>query len=102
MAFDDRENEYVLRAEFPGFEPNDFDVQISGNVLTLRAEHKEEGKTKGGDGNYQRYGRFYESFTLPQGVLSDKVDAGYRNGVLEVHLPKNEECQAKRIEVKSS
>ena len=101
VNLDDNEREYMLRAELPGFEPEDFDVKVSGNVLTVRAEHKEEGKDKKGNGTYQRYGRFYESFALPQGVLSDQIDARYHSGVLEVHLPKSEECQAKRIEVKS-
>ncbi|REJ66366.1 MAG: Hsp20/alpha crystallin family protein [Planctomycetota bacterium] len=100
VDLDDADKEYVLRAELPGFEPEDFDIRISGNVLTLRAEHKEEGKEK--NGNYHRFGSFYESFTLPEGVLSDKIDARYHSGVLEVHLPKSEECRAKQIEVKSS
>lgn len=102
VDLDDREKEYVLRAELPGFEPDDFDIQVSGNVLTLRAEHEEEGKTKKGNGSYQRFGSFYESFTLPQGVLSDQIDARYHSGVLEVHLPKSEQCQSKKIEVKAT
>lgn len=100
VDLDDREHEYVVRAELPGFDPQDFDVKVSGNVLTLRAEHKEEGQQ--GNGSYQRYGSFHESFTLPNGVLSDQIDARYHSGVLEVHLPKSPECQAKRIEVKSA
>ncbi len=95
----DAEKEFVLRAELPGFEPGDFDIKVSGNVLTLRAEHKEEGKQK--NGSYRSYGSYVESFTLPQGIQADQIDARYRNGVLEVHLPKNEEFQGKRIEVKA-
>jgi HSP20 family protein len=102
VEFDDKKDEYVLTAELPGFEPAEFDVKISGNILTLRAEHKEEGKVKKGNGSYRRYGSFMESFTLPQGVLSDQINARYHSGMLEVHLPKSEECQAKRIEVKSA
>ena len=99
LNVEDEEKEYVLRAELPGFEPEDIDVKVSGNVLTLRAEHKEEGEDKKGNGSYRRYGSFYESFTLPQGVLSDQIDAKYHSGVLELHVPKTEECQSKRIEV---
>jgi HSP20 family protein len=102
VDFDDNEKEYRLRAELPGFEPGDFDVKVSGNVLTLQAEHKEEGKAKKGNGSYRRYGCFYESFTLPKGVLPDQIDARYHSGVLEVRLPKSEECRGKRIEVKSA
>ena len=49
-----------------------------------------------------QYGRFHETFTLPQGVMSDQIDARYHNGVLELHLPKSEEAKAKRIAVKSA
>lgn len=99
VDFDENEKEYVLRAELPGFDPEELDVKVTGNVLTLRAEHKEEGKE--GNGNYRRHDTFYESFTLPQGVLTDKTDARYRSGLLEVHLPKGEKSQAKRIGVKA-
>ena len=97
---DDKENEYLLHADLPGFEPDEIDVSVSGNVMTVRAEHKEEDKSK--NGSSYRYGQFYETFTLPSGVLSDKIDARYHNGVLEVHLPKSEECKAKRITVRSA
>lgn len=97
----DEENEYVLCAEMPGFEPDEIDLRVSGNVLTISAEHKEEQKEENGRSHY-RYGRFQESFTLPSGVLADKIDARYHSGVLEVHLPKSEEGRPKRIAVKSA
>lgn len=99
VDLDDNEKEFVLRAELPGYDPDDLDVKVSGNVLTVRAEHKEEKKEE--NGSYRRHNTFYESFTLPQGVLTDQTDAQYRSGVLEIHLPKSEECQAKRIAVKA-
>jgi len=97
---EDEEGAYLLRAELPGFEPDEIDVRLSGNVLTVSAEHKAEDKQ--GDGSYCRYGRFRESFTLPQGVMADEIDARYHSGVLEVRLPKSEESKAKRIAVKSA
>jgi HSP20 family protein len=100
VNFDESEKQYTLRVELPGYEPGDIDVKVSGDMLTLRAEHKEEGKEKNG-GSFQHYGSFYESFTLPKNVLANQVDARYHSGVLEVHLPKSEDCQAKRIEVKT-
>ncbi len=99
VEFDDRDKEYVIHAELPGFEPEDFDLSVSGNVLTVKAEHNEEEKEK--EGSYRRYGSVYESFTLPQGVLTDQIDARYHSGVLEIHLPKSEECKPRRIEVKA-
>lgn len=101
IDLDDREKEFVLRAELPGFEPDEIDVNVSGNVLTVRAEHREEEKGGEEKGSYQRYGSFYESLTLPQGVREEEIDARYHSGVLEIHLPKGEEAQAKRIAVKA-
>ncbi len=96
---EDKENEYVLHAELPGFEPEEIDLKLSGNVLTVRAEHKDEQKQEGA-ASY-RYSSFHESYTLPAGVVTENIDAQYRNGVLEVHLPKGEQAQTKRIAVKS-
>lgn len=100
VAFDDLGREYVLRAELPGYEPEEFDVNVSGNVLTLRAKHQEESKNQNGDASYRRYQSLHESFTLPTGVLADQIDARYHSGVLEIHLPKSGDCQTKRIAVK--
>ncbi len=100
LDFGDDENEYVLRAALPGFEPADIDVKVSGNVLTIKAEHKEEGKAK--NSRFHRYGSFFETFTLPKGVESAQIDANYHSGVLELRMPKSEEWQGKRIEVKSA
>ncbi|WP_164103232.1 Hsp20/alpha crystallin family protein [Candidatus Laterigemmans baculatus] len=99
VEWDDQENEYLVRAELPGFEPDEIDVKLAGNVLTMTAEHREEQKE--GDNGYRRYGRFYESFTLPQNVREEEIDARYHNGVLELRLPKSESSQAKRISVKA-
>lgn len=101
LGWEDHENEYVFHAELPGYEPEDFDVKISGNVLTVRAEHKDEKKEKNG-GSHFRYGSFSRSVTLPHGVDEEKVEARYHSGVLELHLPKTEQAQGKRIEVKSA
>ena len=100
VEFNDQEDQYVLRAEVPGFEPGDFDIKVSGNVLTVRAEHREERKE--GDGGFRHYGTFSESFTLPHGVKQDQIDARYHSGVLEVCMPKSEEARGRRIEVKSA
>jgi len=99
MDMDDNEKEYVVRAEIPGFDVNEIDVNVSGNVLTLSAERSEECTES--NGSYKRHGSFQQSLTLPQGVLADQVEASYQNGVLELHLPKSEECKPKRIAVKS-
>ncbi|TWT79622.1 Spore protein SP21 [Planctomycetes bacterium CA13] len=93
----DSENELVVRAEAPGFEPDEIDVQLSGNRLVVKAEHKSESKTD--SGSTTSYGKVYRSMTVPKGIEADKIDATYKNGVLEVHLPKGEQAKAKRIAV---
>jgi HSP20 family protein len=100
LDMQDTGKEVVIRAEAPGFEASDFDVQVSGNWLTIRAEQKQQtGDQHTGPSYSER--RFQRSLNLPAGVQPDEVQARYRNGVLELHLPKNPEAQGKRIEVKS-
>lgn len=94
----DGEAEIVVRAEAPGFEPDEIDIRLSGNRLVLQAERKTEGNTDG-DGRYSSYNKFYRSLSVPAGIEADKVEANYKNGILEVHLPKGEEARAKRIAV---
>lgn len=100
IDLDENEREYVLTADLPGFDPNDIDVKVSGNVLTVKAEHKEESNDK--HGRLRRYGSFYESFSLPTGVKADAIDARYHSGVLELVVPKDEATPSKRIEVKAA
>jgi len=97
---EDAGKEWVVRAEAPGFEPEDFDVQLAGNLLTIRAERKQEAKEKQGEYRYAER-RFERTVTLPAGAIPDQVTARYHSGVLELHLPKSLEAQAKRIEVKT-
>jgi HSP20 family protein len=83
-----------VRAEIPGFEPEELDIQINDNVLTIRAEKRQQ------EEGTQEYRRFFRSVTLPAGVSTEKVDATYRNGVLELRIPRSEESRARRISVK--
>jgi HSP20 family protein len=99
LDFDEGDKDVVVRVEAPGFEAGEFAVQVSGNVLTVRAEHKQEGKEK--DSGYSER-RFERAVTLPQGVDPDKAEAHYRNGILELRLPKTAAAQAKRIPVQAS
>jgi HSP20 family protein len=89
----ENENEVTVRAEVPGFEPNELDVQVHNEVLTIKAEkqHKE--------GQREEFRSFSRSVMLPSGVDQDKAQATYRNGVLELHLPRSEGAQPRRINV---
>jgi HSP20 family protein len=103
LEVEDRDHEVMVQAEAPGFEPDDLDVQVSGNLLTIKAEKKEESQGRKGDGRYEerRYRTFHRTVTLPPGTDPDKIEAKYHNGLLEVHVPKSEQAKGKRIPVKA-
>jgi len=96
---EDTDKEIVVRAEAPGFQPDEIEVQMSGNRLVVQAEHKEE--KKGKNGHSMHYGRFHREMTLPRGIEADKINAEYKNGIVEVRVPKGSEAQSKRIPVKA-
>ena len=89
----ENEQEIVVRAELPGFEQNEIDVRLSDNMLTIKAE-----KEKKGDG-LEEYRTFYRTITLPSGIDGEKVQATYRNGVLELHIPRAEAARPRRIQI---
>ena len=97
----EKPNELVLKADLPGIDPKDVEINVQNNTLTLRGERKFESDVKQDD--FRRiervYGSFVRSFALPQAVDADKVEAEYRNGVLEVKLPKRPEAKPKQIKV---
>jgi HSP20 family protein len=100
----ERNDELVIRAEIPGVKREDMDVQIENGVLTLRGERKHETEVK--EENAYRmesvYGTFRRSFTLPTTVDAAKVTATYKDGVLEVIVPKLETEKPKEIEIKAA
>jgi HSP20 family protein len=103
LDLEEGDKEVVVKAEAPGFEPAELDVQVSGNLLTIKAEKKQESKGEKGNGLYEerRHRSFRQTFTLPPGTEADKIEARYHNGLLEIHVPKSEEAQGKRIPVKA-
>lgn len=91
----------VVKAELPGVKPEEVEVSIVGDTLTLKGERKQE-KEVSEEGYYHRelaYGAFHRSLTLPQTVDPGKVKATFKNGVLEILLPKKEEAKPKAIKV---
>lgn len=101
MDVDETDGEYTFHLEAPGFEPEEFDVRASGNRLIVKAEHQESQQEK--TGNWQRYGQFERTFPLPDDAETGQIEAQYRNGVLELKVPKNKEARnVKRISVKKA
>jgi HSP20 family protein len=101
LEMEEKEHEFVVRAEVPGFEPKEIEVKLTGDVLTIKAEHTEEVKGEAEKPVERRYGKWERVVTLPAGVEPEKVEARYHNGVLEVHVPKAPGLEPRRIEVKT-
>src|SRR5258708_5853750 len=95
------ENELVVKADLPDVNPQDLDIRVENNILTIRGERKFENKVN--DENYLRveraYGSFSRSFQLANSVNSDAIKADYQNGVLTLSIPKREEAKPKQIKV---
>lgn len=100
MQTDETDGEVTVRMDAPGFEAGDFDIQISGDTLRVSAERKCESKEKGEKGEKERFERrFQRSMTLPAAVDADKVQASFKNGVLQLTMPKTEKAKWKKIKV---
>jgi len=91
----------VLKAELPGFNPDDVEIRVEDNTLYLKGERKFEKDVK--EQNYHRversYGTFTRTFSLPNSVDADKVTANYKDGVLTLTMPKREEAKPKTIKI---
>jgi HSP20 family protein len=97
------DGEISVRAELPGLEAKDIDLDISGDVLSIKGEKKGKEETKK-ENYYTREsycGSFQRSIRLPAEVQSNKVEANFKNGVLDIRLPKSEKTHSKKIEIKS-
>ena len=95
------EENLVLQADLPGFSVADIDIVVENNVLTIRGERQFDAKVapEGLHRMERSYGKFARSFTLPASVDPQKVQAGYKNGVLSVTLAKAAHARPKRIQI---
>jgi HSP20 family protein len=95
------ENALVLTAEVPGMKEDEIEIKIEDNTLILQGERKFEKETK--EENYHRiersYGSFYRSFTLPNSIDQDKIQAVHEDGVLKITMPKRPELKSKKVKV---
>jgi len=100
----DRKDEVLVRADLPGLEQKDVEVEIQDGTLTLRGQRTEEREEKEGDYycSERWAGAFDRSIALPAGVDTEHVNATFKSGVLEVHIPKTSESKGKRIEIQAS
>jgi HSP20 family protein len=98
----EKDDAYVVKASVPGINPEDVEITLTDNVLTIRGETKADNDIK--QENYhlreRRFGAFMRSVTLPNAVDADKIEAVNENGVLTLTLPKAESVKPRKIEVK--
>ena len=96
------DKDVVLKAELPGMKKEDIDVTLTAGTITISGEKKKEDEVKKKDYyKYERsYGSFCRTFSLPAEVKADKVKSTFRDGVLEVIMPKSEEAKKKEVKVK--
>ena len=97
------DNEIVVKAALPGIKADEVQINVTGDVLTIKGETKqeEEKKEKSWHIREQRWGAFERSVRLPTGVMSEKAKADFDNGVLTITLPKSEEVKPRTITVKT-
>jgi HSP20 family protein len=97
------DNEVVVKASLPGMKADEVQISVTGDVLTLKGEFRQENENKNATYHIreQRYGSFERSVMLPTEVQADKAKAEFENGILSVSLPKAEQVRPKTITVKA-
>jgi HSP20 family protein len=99
------DNDVVIKAALPGIKAEEVQINVSGEMLTIKGEVKQEDESNGNEKAYhlreQRWGMFERSISLPTEVNADKAKADFENGVLTVTLPKAEKVKPKSITIKT-
>jgi HSP20 family protein len=97
----EKDDKFAIRAELPGIKEEDIDISVSGNMLIIKGERKQE--TEVDEDDYycceRSYGSFLRSIDLPLNADTDKIEANTDDGVLEVTIPKTGETKAKKISI---
>jgi HSP20 family protein len=98
----EEKDDIIVKAELPGMDKDNIEVNLTDHTLTIKGEKRKEEEAK--EENYYRsersYGSFLRTLELPKDVHGDKVKASFKNGILEVRMPKIEEAKAKETKVK--
>jgi HSP20 family protein len=97
-------DDLVVRAELPGVQKDDIEVSVENGVLTIRGERRKEKELQEENVHRieRRYGSFVRSFTLPTTVSAEKIKATYKDGVLDLVLPKAEEAKPKKVMIQAA
>jgi HSP20 family protein len=101
IDFSETDDHVIIRAEVPGMDKKDINITLSDGLLTIQGEKKQEKEEE--KENYRlverRYGSFSRSLRIPNGVDADKIEAGYKDGILKVAIPKTESDKSRKIEI---
>jgi HSP20 family protein len=102
IEVEQREGNYMIRAELPGLKPDDVNVEMTDDAIVISGERKEERDVKRGAMHVteRHYGQFYRSIPLPEGAKPDQVKARFENGVLEITVPAQPEAPSGRRQIK--
>lgn len=101
MDISEDKNQVTIKADLPGVKQSDIDISVDNNIITIKGErrHEEEHKEKKYHSVERFYGSFMRSMALPAYVEADKIKASYKEGVLEIHIPKKEGAKSRQIKV---
>jgi HSP20 family protein len=99
----ERDDEYVVQADLPGLKPDDVDISLTDHRLMIRGAFRTQEETDEDNIHIREryYGKFQRMIALPSDVQTDNINAEFEDGILTLSLPKTEEAQPKRIEVRS-
>jgi len=102
LDLSETKDNFVVKAEVPGMDAKDISISLTGDVLTIKGEKKQEKEEKEEDYHVVErcYGSFSRSIRLPAEVESGKVEASYKHGILRITLPKSEKVKAKEVKIK--
>jgi HSP20 family protein len=102
LDMSETKDNYVVKAEVPGIDVKHIDISLTGDVLTIKGEKRQEKEEKEEDYHLveRSYGSFSRSVRIPVEVESNKIKASYKNGILAITLPKSEKVKAKEVKIK--
>ena len=103
VEIEETDQELVLKAEIPGIDVKDLDVEVSEDRVTISGEHKEEKQTEDKEKNYFHsefhYGKFHRVVPLPMNIRTDKIGSDFKHGVLTLTMPKVETAPKKAVKI---
>jgi len=99
IELNDAGDNLELKAQVPGIHPDDLDVTVNRDSVTISGEYRHEDKGNNSYGSEFQYGKFSRTISLPVGIQQDNVQADYSNGILTLHLPKIEQARNQQVKI---